>query len=97
MRTCTLNSPRPTHWYHVDPALEARVAEHRDPSGLPLEHNVNDQPHENPVEATPEHVEGVQRADAEAQAAVGVQGGLAITAGTVESEMQIHQHTHACV
>ena len=35
----------------------------------------------------------MQRADAEVQAAVGVQGGLGIMAGSVESEMQIHQHT----
>ena len=60
----------------------------------PSSQTVPDQTHENPVEAAPQHVEGVQCADAEVQAAFGVQGGLGIIGGTVESEMQIHTHTH---
>ena len=55
---------------HVDPSLEARVAEHHDPGRLPLEDDVDDEAEEDPVETAPQHVEGVQSAQAEVEATI---------------------------
>ncbi len=56
---------------HVDPSDEALVGDEGHEGRLPLEDEVDDESGEDPVEASPEHVERVQHADAEVQRAVG--------------------------
>ena len=65
---------------HVDPADEALVLDVGEECRLPLEHKVDNEAREDPVEAAPQHLRRVQNADAQVERPVGVEGRLRIIA-----------------